>query len=183
MIRSSFFTLLGLFILAFTASACDGDEVDLTNTEIDPPMIEVEAGTISYTFDGQNFEDTGFSFVCRTDSLSPGMFHHSYVATNVDVSGLSDTSLVFPVVAGDLNIGGYTDDVTAIEGAYLYFLVDVGSGEPVLSRCFDCPITMVEDDGVLSGSFSGTLTSTSPDSSFVITNGVFEVPLIEYDCN
>lgn len=183
MIRSSLFSLLCLFALGFAVSSCDGDEVDITNTEIDPPMIEVEAGTINYTINGKAATDTGFSFVCRTDSLDPGIFNHSYAVTNVDVSGLSDTNFVLPVAFGDLVIGGYTDDVTDIEGTYLYFLAEIAVGETELVRCFDCPITMVEDGAALTGTFSGTLTTSNPDSVFVITDGTFEVPLIELNCD
>jgi hypothetical protein len=183
MIRSTLFPLLCLFVLTLTVNSCDGDEVDITNSQIDPPMIETEPGIFNYTMNGKAKMDTGFSFVCRTDSLESGIFNHSYVATNVDVSGLSDTNSVLPVAQGDLAIGGYTDDVTDVGGIYLYFMAEIAVGETELVRCFDCPITMVDDDGVLSGTFSGTLTTSNPDSVFVITDGTFEVPLIELDCN
>lgn len=181
MLRSSLFSLLCLLALGSAVSSCDGNEVDLTNSQVEPPVIEVEAGNLNYTVNGRATEHPGLSFVCRTDTI--GFFTHSYAATNTDVSTLSDTNSVVPVALGDVVIGGYTDDVTDIDGTYLYMLVEIAVGETELARCFDCPITMVDDDGTLTGTFSGTLTTSNPDSVFVITDGTFEVPLIELDCN
>jgi hypothetical protein len=183
MIRSSLFTLLCLLTLGFAVSSCDGNEVDLTNSQIDPPIIEVEDGTLNYTKNGTAVLDIGLGFVCRTDSISPGIFAHSYTVTNVDLSGISDTNFIAPIAEGDVVIGGYTGDVNDIEGTYLYMMVETAVGELELARCFDCPVTMVEDDGTLTGTFSGTLLTTNPDSVFVITEGTFDVPLIELDCN
>lgn len=183
MIRSSLFSLLCLLVLGFSVSSCDGSEVDLTNVDIDPPIIEVEAGTFNYTVNGRASMDTGISFVCRTDSLVPGSFNHHYNITNTDISGVSDTNLIVPIAQGDVLISGYTDDPTNIEGVYLSMMVETAVGILELASCFDCPITMTEDGTTLTGTFSGTLLTSNPDSVFFITDGTFEVPLVELDCN
>lgn len=180
MTRSSLFSLLCLFALGLFVSSCDGNEIDITNTEVEPPVIEVEAGTLNYTINGTASEDAGIGLVCRTDTI--GMLDHSYAVTNTDLSMLSDTNSVLPIAQGDLVIGGQTLDPTDISGTYFYLMVEIAVGEPELARCFDCPITMVEEDGTLTGTFSGTLTTSNADSVFVITDGTFEVPLIEVDC-
>ncbi|TXF89646.1 hypothetical protein FUA23_09355 [Neolewinella aurantiaca] len=181
MIRSTLFSLFCLFALGFAVSSCDGDEVDLTNQQVDPPVIEVEAGTLNYTINGNPVLDTGFGFVCRTDTI--GMLTHSYVATNVDVSGLSDTNNIVPVAQGDVLIHGYTVDVNDIDYTYLSIMVPIAVGELERAQCSDCDITMIETDGIVSGTFSGTVNTSNPDSVFVITDGTFELPLIELVCD
>lgn len=180
MTRFTCFSYFSLLALILVLNSCDGGEVDITNTDIDPPMIEVEAGTFNYTINGVPVTDTGLSFVCRTDSV--GILSHRYAATNADVSGLSDTNFVAPVLEGDVVVQGYTEDVTNISYTSLLIMVEIGGGTLEAAACSDCPITMTEDGSVLTGTFSGTLTTSNPDSVFVITDGTFEVPLIELNC-
>jgi len=158
----------------------------ITNIEITPP--ELEAGTLTYTINDDPFEDIGYGFVCRTDSLEPGVFNHHYYVTNVDLSGLSDTNLVVPIAEGDVVIQGYTDDVTNIEGTHISIMVDPGDENLVALSCSACEITMTESEGLLSGTFSGlfrTIDPLNPNQgiAFFITDGAFDVPLIELDCN
>ncbi len=181
--RSIFFLSLFMLSIGFVVSSCDGNEVDLTNFEPVIPAIEVEAGNIRYTQDGVITVDTALGFVCRFDNdNTPGRLGHAYYATNIDNSNLSDTNLLVPIAEGDVIITGYAEDVTNIRGLFINLLVDIGGGELSLASCYGCPVTFIENDNTLTGTFSGTVVSTNPDSSFTITDGSFEVPLIDLGC-